>query len=178
MRVNHLLKHLQFSDSPPCRSLTIFDLGIELTENQCQSVCVSPLESQGSFRIVFPIQQKQGGHPRSWLVSSSVLISVLISQTYLLRLPLTSSWAPSSLEQELSPVCIGSHPRVLRLRFELGGLQDSRRFEERNLMVFVPWHLRRFLLRLPCGNRNQVSTRFNNCVCVRSRGVAAESLEI
>ena len=32
----------KFADSPPCRSLTfLLDVGIELTANQCQSVCVS-----------------------------------------------------------------------------------------------------------------------------------------
>ena len=38
-----------FADSPPCRSLTIFDLGIELTANQCQSVCVSTSVTKSSF---------------------------------------------------------------------------------------------------------------------------------
>ena len=38
MRTTFCSNTYKFADSPPCRSLTFFHLGIELTENQCQSV--------------------------------------------------------------------------------------------------------------------------------------------
>ena len=34
---------LNFSDLSPCRSFASFDLGTELTESQCQSVCARAL---------------------------------------------------------------------------------------------------------------------------------------
>ena len=62
-----------FADSPPCRSLTIFDLGIELTANQCQSVCRPFLTTWNTPRRAEHSEMSKLGKTSSQSLSVSLL---------------------------------------------------------------------------------------------------------